>query len=62
TKWFFGQPKKAFKYLECWGVETNQAAPNNLKEFYNDVWIQHKVSERGVAQVMEPRYMCRSDQ
>lgn len=61
TKWFFGSPKRAIKYMQAWDIETQQAAPNNFREFNNDIWMQQKVSMRGVAQMMEPRYMLRSD-
>jgi hypothetical protein len=60
TQWWAGEPKKAFGYMEVWGVETIEAAKNSVKEFEQDIWQQFKVSERGVAQVIEPRYMFQS--
>ena len=61
TKWFFGRPKAAFAYMEVWAIETLQAAANNEAEFTQDIVERYKVSERGVAQVVEPRFMTRSD-
>lgn len=61
TKWFAGRPKEAFMYSEVWGIEIVQAPQNNSGEFYNDIMQCHKVSERGVAWVYEPRYMTESN-
>lgn len=59
STWFFGDPKRAFRYMEVWGIETAQAANNSEAEFMYDIIARYKVSERGVAQVYEPRYMTK---
>lgn len=61
TKWFFGKPKEAINYMEVWDVETLQAASNSEAEFIQDILMRFKCSERGVAQVVEPRVMTRND-
>lgn len=60
AKWFYGQPKKAFSYMENWGIQTQQATSNSEPEFTQDIVARYKVSERGVACVVEPRYMIYS--
>ena len=45
-----------------WDIETQQAASGHPDEFGRDIWQQHKVSERGVAQAYEPRFMTQNDQ
>lgn len=62
TKWYYGCPKKAFLYMEVWDIETVQAASGHPDEFGRDIWQQHKVSERGVAQAYEARFMTQNDQ
>ncbi len=62
TLWWYGNPKKAFLYPEVWGIETTQAASNNEVEFMQDIWARYKVSERGAAQVLEPRAMIQNNQ
>ncbi len=59
TTWFIGQPKKAFAYMENWGVTVTQAPSNSEAEFSNDVVSRFKVSERGAFAVLEPRYMVK---
>lgn len=53
--WYIGDFRRAFAYLEVWDIETSQAPSNSEAEFEKDIMIRYKVSERGVAQVMEPR-------
>lgn len=60
TTWWIGEPKKAFAYMEVWGIETTQAANNSEAEFTQDIVQRFKCSERGVAQVMDPRYMVKA--
>lgn len=57
SKWYIGDPKRAFAWMEAWGIETTQAASNNEAQFTQDIEIRNKVSYMGVAQVLEPRYM-----
>jgi hypothetical protein len=62
TQWWYGVPKKAFLYIEVWGIEPSEASSEHPDKFGRDIWIQHKVSERGVAQSYEPRFMTQNDQ
>lgn len=62
TKWWFGDFKKAINYMEVWGIETLEAAKNSVKEFEQDIFAQFKASERGAAQVVEPRVVIQNDQ
>lgn len=60
STWFYGQPKKAFAYMENWPITVTQAPSNSEAEFTHDVVSRFKVSERGAFAVIEPRYMCKS--
>lgn len=57
TTWFRGDFKKAFAYMQVWGITTARAPRNSELEFTNDIVERFKVSERGVPAVMEPRYV-----
>lgn len=59
TTWFVGQPKKAFYYMENWGIQSLTAPPNSELEFTNDIIGRFKVTERGVPAVIEPRRMVK---
>lgn len=59
TTWFIGQPKKAFKYMENWGPTVQISNENSEASFTHDVVTRYKISERGAAAVVEPRFMCK---
>ncbi len=60
TTWFFGQPRKAFAYMENWPITVVQAPSNSEAEFTQDIVMRYKVSERGAVAVVEPRGMVKS--
>lgn len=60
STWFYGAPKKAFKYMENWPLTVTQAGANSEAEFTHDVVARYKVSERGAFAVVEPRYMVKA--
>lgn len=60
STWFYGQPKKAFAYMQNWPLTVTQAPSNSEAEFTHDVVSRFKVSERGAFAVIEPRYMAKS--
>jgi len=53
--WFYGDPGRAFAYMENWPITVVQAPQNSEAEFNQDVIVRFKASERGAAAVMEPR-------
>jgi hypothetical protein len=53
--WFYGDPGRAFAYMENWPIKVEQAPLNSEAEFKQDIIVQFKASERGAAAVMEPR-------
>jgi len=59
--WITGDFSKAFGYMENWGITTSQAPENAQKMFEQDIVQQYKVSERGVAAVLDPYYVVKSD-
>ena len=60
TTWFIGNPSKAFAYGVNWPITSVVAPTNNSDEFHRDIVTQYKVSERGAAEVHDPRYMVKS--
>lgn len=61
TAWYLGDFKKAILYMQAWGVEVTQAAPNSPQSFYRDVVMGWKFAECGVAQIQQPRYMIKGN-
>lgn len=57
--WWVGNFMKAFSYMENWAMQISQAARNSDAAFYNDVEYAFKVSEKGIAQVQDPRHVIR---
>jgi hypothetical protein len=58
--WHYGDPKKAFAYMQNWDVQTEQSDSNSEVAFTHDVVQRYKVSWRGVMAVMDPRQMYQS--
>lgn len=54
---FMGNFKKAFVYREVEPFKTEQAPPGNPAEFEQDIVVQVKVREWGVAGVQAPQYV-----
>lgn len=61
TKWFYGDFKRAIRWMSVWDIETATAADNNEVMFTRDVWVRHKVGYRGKGQMYEPRFITRND-
>lgn len=55
--WLMGDFKKAFVYRENWPITTMQAPMNSYLEFHQDIVMQFKATERGLAAVKDPRYV-----
>lgn len=58
--WLHGNFKKAFAYMQAYPITTVQAPQNSYLEFERDIVSEYKTSERGVAVVMDPRYIIRN--
>lgn len=54
--WWVGDFRRGFKYMENWGPTVVEAPTNSYEEFNFDIVAQFKISERGVAAAVEPRY------
>lgn len=59
--WFLGKPTEAFVWKEIWPLTVVQAPDNNELDFTSDIAMRFKASYKGVAGVLEPRLMVRSD-
>ena len=60
STWFTGQAKRGFAYMENWPITVTQAPANSEAEFTSDIVARFKVSERGAAGVLDPRYWVKS--
>jgi len=59
--WFMGNPTKAYVWKEIFPLTVTEAPSNSEPEFTQDVMMRFKAAYMGVAGVIEPRYMIRSD-
>jgi hypothetical protein len=59
NNWFYGNPRKAFVYMENWGITVTQSPAGNSDDFNNDIVSKFKCSERGQYATIEPRLMMR---
>ncbi len=57
TTWYFGDFSKAFAYMENWPITVVPAPSNSYEEWNRDIVAGWKASERGVAAVLDPRYV-----
>lgn len=55
TDWFYGDPARAIRWMQNWGLAVVQAPPNSHNEFHKDIVLEYKASERGEYAVVEPR-------
>jgi hypothetical protein len=60
SNWYLGNFRKAFAYMENWGLTVTQAPQNSEAEFTQDIMIRFKASERGAAATLEPRYVVKN--
>lgn len=56
--WFVGDFSKAFAYMENWPITVVQAPQNDEADFTQDIVLRFKVSERGAAAVINPRFVA----
>ncbi len=59
--WWIGKPTEAFVWKEIWPFFVEEAPNNNEAQFTSDVFLRFKTGYKGVAGVIEPRLMIRSD-
>lgn len=59
TDWFLGNVRRAVNYMENWPLTTVQAPANSEDDFKRDIVMQWRTSERGAAQVVEPRALSK---
>lgn len=57
STWFFGDFRRAFAYMQNWGITSVSMPAGSHLEFTQDVVQAYKVSERGTPAVREPRYV-----
>lgn len=60
TTVYYGNPRKAFVYMENWGITVTQAPAGNSDDFNRDIVTKFKCSERGQYATIEPRVMLKS--
>ena len=57
--WFIGNFRKAFAYMENWGITVTKSLPGSESDFVKDVVVRFKASERGTPAVLDPRYVVK---
>jgi hypothetical protein len=57
--WFIGNFRKAFAYMENWGITVTKSIPGSEADFTQDVVVRFKASERGTPAVIDPRYVVK---
>jgi hypothetical protein len=57
--WFIGNFRKAFAYMENWGITVTRSMPGDEADFTQDVVVRFKASERGTPAVIDPRYVVK---
>jgi len=57
--WFIGNFRKAFAYMENWGITVTRSTPGDDADFTRDIVVRFKASERGVPAVIDPRYVVK---
>ncbi|MDO4570324.1 MAG: hypothetical protein Q4D38_08075 [Planctomycetia bacterium] len=55
--WFIGDFKRAFAYLENWGLSIAVSNAHSEAAFAQDILVRYKASERGTPAVLDPRYV-----
>lgn len=60
TSWFYGNPERAFAYMQNWPLTTTQAPANSHLEFHRDIVMGWKASERGQYVTLDPRHMVKN--
>lgn len=53
--WFLGDFKRAFAYIENWGLTVTRSSALSEAGFSQDILVRYKASERGVPAVLDPR-------
>lgn len=59
--WYYGDFKKAIYWMQVWAIETLDAIDNAGPNFERDIWGRKKVSYRGRATMVEPRFLTRNN-
>lgn len=57
--WFIGNFRKAFAYMENWGLTVSRSMPGDESDFTQDIVVRFKASERGTPAVLDPRYVVK---
>ena len=57
--WFIGNFRKAFAYMENWGITVTRSMPGDESDFTQDIVIRFKASERGTPAVLDPRFVVK---
>jgi len=60
TRWYLGDIRESFAYMENWPIQVKQAATNSDASFEQDIVARYRADERGAAAVLEPRKMTRN--
>ena len=57
--WILGNFRKAFAYMENWGITVTRSTAGDDADFTKDIIVRFKASERGTPAVIDPRYVVK---
>jgi hypothetical protein len=61
SQWFYGDFMAALEWRQMWDIESLDAVDNNEAKFERDIWSRKRFGYRGVAMMMEPRFLTRNN-
>lgn len=60
TTWFYGNPKRQFRYKSIYPLQTFTLPPNNMLEFTRDIKFSYKVREWGWVFCIDTKYFVKN--
>ncbi len=60
TSWFYGDPKKQFRFKEYWPLQVFQLQANNTYEFERDVKFAYKTRDWGFCFAVDQKYFLKN--
>ncbi len=59
-KWWIGDPRRAFRWMENFALQTQQQGDNSEAAFNRDIVMQFRADMRGIPAVFDPSWMVQS--
>lgn len=62
TSWFYGDPKRQFRYKQIWPLQVFSLPANNIFEFTRDIKFSYKVREWGWIFAKDQKYFVKNNE